>query len=310
MWCSLFNANLHFKIGRRASCVNMIGGGLDGVHEKTHLWWHAHQLLSFIDSMPTCWHVHMLMHMLFQTQMRIVFCVYVSFSMCSTWTQRNMSFMSWTPDTFHLDRSPLNDVTQTNTALTSSTLDTSLFRWVTVTSPPPCLVVVFGVRMVELPSLVLAWGTFLRQIHVGELLQDFFFGKTIRGTGFPDASLNLLSFLFVKFVVLLYRLWLIQCHWLFLHLFTYDFFWSSGWLAREHTTCDCLPFWIWGCRRVVIQCRCLFTHTFGTSWLLSLTSLLWCVWLFPSSSGVSLSLITLSSTSVSKPSELSHFTFT
>ena len=66
--------------------MNMIGGGLDGVHEKTHLWWHEHQLLSFIDSMPTCWHVYMLMHMLFQIQIRIVFYIYVSFSMYPIWT--------------------------------------------------------------------------------------------------------------------------------------------------------------------------------------------------------------------------------
>ena len=75
-------------------------------------------------------------------------------------------------------------------------------------SPSSCLVITFGARVIELTSLVFTWRTFLREVHVGELLQDLFFRKTVRGAGLPDADtpLNFLSFLFVEFVLFLYRL--------------------------------------------------------------------------------------------------------
>ena len=74
-------------------------------------------------------------------------------------------------------------------------------------SPSSCLVIVFGVRVVELSSLVLAQGTHLREVHAGELLQELFFRKAVRDIRFSGTPFNLLSFLFVDLVFLLYRLW-------------------------------------------------------------------------------------------------------
>ena len=61
--------------------MNKVDGGFDGVYEKMVMMACMMYLLPYIDTIPTCKYVSMLMHTLFHVQQCIVIIIYSSFPM-------------------------------------------------------------------------------------------------------------------------------------------------------------------------------------------------------------------------------------